>query len=205
MWKPVARKEIPDKATVRQGEERSHGYPLAQGEKGTGSVSAMSKLWVSSVVVYCVWATGPAVLGGQSVKPGSGGQSASTGAERELAGEKAAVELLGLKDSYGQMFSARGGTVVALAFAFGQVGKTVEVTSYYEPKSGDTIGYSWAPQNSDIAQMTKQQVVAKCGKPDQVAGDQIAYGRVYLSFGKGGHLSKITILFEKRVAPVTTE
>jgi hypothetical protein len=168
-------------------------------------------IWIVIACGLCV--SGSALYGGQSGTPGheqtpsvatpspqvaavfprNPGETPPSD-EKILAGEKAAVGMLGLTDSYSRLFSRAGAIFVAFS---GKFGDSVSITMYYEANSGNPIGMSWPSGKSNVAQMTKSQVIAKCGKPNQVTSDYIAYGYVLLSFGEDGHLSKITIQFKQ--------
>jgi hypothetical protein len=122
----------------------------------------------------------------------------SASANTPTCSEKAALKLLGIERNYEKILTADGMIYAASEIPVDSKGtgnKSVNITRIFSKDGKSTIGYQWAPQSAKTLKLTKEDFLKSCGKSDSKQGD--VFGRIYLLFGKDGHLNTVTILTDK--------
>jgi hypothetical protein len=116
-------------------------------------------------------------------------------------GERQLVKLLGLEAQYDKMFTHSTAYDVPdgmLVVAFtGCAGNPATLERQWDPTKQFLIGYSWVPRNAGAKDLTRQAIVAACGKPGAEASGAIRYGRVRVAFNAKGQISKAMVDYNK--------
>lgn len=117
-------------------------------------------------------------------------------AEEPQEAEKAALQVVGIGDRQSELFTPTGFVIASFLMPVdsdGSTKKSATVTRLFDANNQNVIGFSWIPRSTNVAQLTRQKIVEKCGKPDGISSNYISYGRVFLSFGKDERLAEVTV------------
>lgn len=113
-------------------------------------------------------------------------------------GELLLVRLIGLGEHYNKLFTKSATTdgMVIVGFT-GAAGNPATLTRQFDQSRQNVISYSWVPEQPAVKQLTRQKIVASCGKPDKETKTAVVYRRVTVTFDPKGQVAEISIDYDK--------